>query len=311
VPRAGYSGVQFGPRLGELLVEFSVTTPARIEEAVEQQAKLRTQKIGDILVTKQIVTPEQLLMAIEQQARMPMVRIGEALIAMGLITPEQLEEALEQQKADRNVPLGELLVRQGLVTRQDLQTALARKMGYPVVDVVNFPAEVEAVRKLPYPIASRLSTLPLLLRGGRLIVALEDPSHRKAIEEIEFVSQAKVVPVLALSAQLSRALPAVYEKFGAADIWSLRGAPIDAGNLDFEPDNASKLVESLEQQHTNAEREDNEPQLEQSDNSLVRLINTMIADAHGQGVSDIHIECQPGREKVSRRPSRCRWTSSA
>jgi hypothetical protein len=30
----------------------------------------------------------------------------------------------------------------------------------------------------------------------------------------------------------------------------------------------------------------------------VRLINSMIAEAHNQGVSDIHIECQPGREKV-------------
>jgi type II secretory ATPase GspE/PulE/Tfp pilus assembly ATPase PilB-like protein len=38
--------------------------------------------------------------------------------------------------------------------------------------------------------------------------------------------------------------------------------------------------------------------IEQSDNSLVRLINTMILEAQSQGVSDIHVECQPGREKV-------------
>ena len=30
----------------------------------------------------------------------------------------------------------------------------------------------------------------------------------------------------------------------------------------------------------------------------MRLINSMIAEAQNQGVSDIHIECQPGREKV-------------
>ena len=41
-----------------------------------------------------------------------------------------------------------------------------------------------------------------------------------------------------------------------------------------------------------------EKPIEQSDNSLVRLINTMIYEAHQQGVSDIHIETQPGREKV-------------
>ena len=41
-----------------------------------------------------------------------------------------------------------------------------------------------------------------------------------------------------------------------------------------------------------------ERQLEQSDNSLVRLINSMIVEAQAQGVSDIHVETHPGREKL-------------
>ena len=108
---------------------------------------------------------------------MPMVRIGEALIALGFINQAQLEAALSQQREDRSVPLGELLVRRGLVSRADLQTALARKMGYPLVDVTQFAAETEALARLPYAVASRLPALPLLLRGGRLIVAVEDPSR--------------------------------------------------------------------------------------------------------------------------------------
>ena len=80
---------------------------------------------------------------------MPMVRIGEALIALGFINEAQLDEALEQQRSDRSVPLGELLVRKGLVSRADLQTALARKMGYPLVDVTQFPVETEALRSCP------------------------------------------------------------------------------------------------------------------------------------------------------------------
>jgi hypothetical protein len=55
VPRQSYTSIEFGPRLGEMLVGASATTPARIEQAVEEQAKLRKQKLGDILVTKQIV----------------------------------------------------------------------------------------------------------------------------------------------------------------------------------------------------------------------------------------------------------------
>ena len=40
------------------------------------------------------------------------------------------------------------------------------------------------------------------------------------------------------------------------------------------------------------------PLIEQSDNSLVRLVNTTIIDAHAQGVSDIHFETMPGRDKL-------------
>jgi type II secretory ATPase GspE/PulE/Tfp pilus assembly ATPase PilB-like protein len=70
--------------------------------------------------------------------------------------------------------------------------------------------------------------------------------------------------------------------------------------ITFEAGDASKLLESLEQQHHSAQRDsnDDDSQIEQSDNSLVRLVHTMICDAHAQGISDIHVETLPGREKV-------------
>ena len=44
--------------------------------------------------------------------------------------------------------------------------------------------------------------------------------------------------------------------------------------------------------------DDDDKPIEQSDNTLVRLINTMIIEAHSRGVSDIHVESQPRRAKV-------------
>jgi len=298
VPRVAYERVEFGRRIGELLVEHEAASEADVERAAEEQQRLRAQKLGDILVTQQIVAPEQLLSAIEQQACMPMVRIGQALIALGLVTPAQLKEALSQQKKDRRLPLGELLVQMQLVSREDLQTALARKMGYPLVDVAHFPVEAEALRKAPYSLAARLNVLPLLLRSSRLIVAMEDPSRRDIIEELEFAAQAKVVPALATAAELTRVLPQVYDRFGLGPaqqhIWTdLELTP------DFDSEEAGKLAASLEKQsHERDERDEDEPQIEQSDNSLVRLLNSMIIDAFSQRVSDIHIETQPGRERV-------------
>jgi type II secretory ATPase GspE/PulE/Tfp pilus assembly ATPase PilB-like protein len=290
VPRRHVREASFGKRIGEILVEQHKLSAQQVEAVVAEQQRLRSQRLGEALVSQQIVTPEQLVAAIEHQARMPMMRIGEALVGLGLIDEQQLADALEQQKLDRSVPLGELLVRQGLVSRQDLQTALARKMGYPVVDVAAFPAEAEAVQRVPFAVARRLNVLPLIRRSTRLVVAMDDPTVRASIEELEFVSQCKAVPALAPAAQIARTLAAVYEKFGAADV---RRAD---GGADPEPQDASQLLASLELQSSTASDDDNP--IEQSDNSLVRMVNTMIADACTQKVSDIHIETQPGREKV-------------
>jgi len=332
VPRAVCQQVDVGPHIGELLTQADTlpTTPLDLAAAAPGAASARTadrplpdpdelhiepvirpmvpepvsptaarvQMIGDALSARQVTDAEQLEAALAAQARMPMVRIGEALQALKRITAQQLDEALQAQREDRSVPLGELLVRRGVITRADLQEALTRKMGYPMVDLDVFQVEPEAVAKVPRHVASRLSALPLLLRGSRLVVAMDDPSHRSLLEELEFISQCTVLPVLARSQEINAALSRAYERLGVG-AW----LPPDSLNFDAaaaEPDtrDASELLASMEQQGSTAREEPEEAPIEQSDNSLVRLINTMILEAMNQGVSDIHVECQPGREKV-------------
>ena len=298
IPRSAFTSFEVGPRIGELLVEQHSATQAQIAQAVDAQHELRHQKLGDILVAQQIVSPEQLIDAIERQSKMPMVRIGEALLSLGLITDAQLQEALAQQKIDRSVPLGELLVRMRVVSREDLQVALARKMGYPLVDIDTFPVEADALRALPYAVALRLAVVPLLVRDGRLVIALDDPVRRRSItEEIEFSAQMKVVPVLAHGHSLETVLYAAYEKIGAI---TPEARPFEDASvpINFDLHDTDKLVESLEKEGKERGSADDDRPIEQSDNSLVRLLNNMIIEAHTEGVSDIHIESYPGREKI-------------
>ena len=295
VPRCAYLSTDIGHRIGELLVAQHAATTQQVDAALDEQSALRARKIGDILLMRQIISQEELIDAIEQQSRMPMVRIGEALIALGMITAAQLDDALVQQRSDRGTPLGELLVRRGAVSREDLQTALSRKMGYPLVDVQAYPVDMEAVARVPYGVARRVPALALMRRAGRLVVAMEDPTRKTAIEQVEFAAQCKIVPVLARMGALAAAIDRAYAK---------TGANVDHSDhlpaLEFENDDANKLLASLEQQQAQdvIAGDDDDATIEQSDNSLVRLINSMILEAQAQGVSDIHIECQPGREKV-------------
>jgi type II secretory ATPase GspE/PulE/Tfp pilus assembly ATPase PilB-like protein len=297
VPRAAYRGFEIGSRIGHLLVESQAATAEQVEQAAQLQAKLRSQRLGDILVTQQAITPEQLVQAIDKQSRMPMLRIGEALIALGLLKEDQLDTALESQKQDRSVPLGELLVRMGLISRQDLQTALARKMGYPLVNVQQFPADTEALKRVPGAVAARLRALPLMVRGASLVVAVDDPGRGNVVDELEFVAQCKVLPVLAQHGDIMTAIRAAYARMGT-DLSTMADALASAESIEYEPQDAERLVESLEREHHERARGDDEKPIEQSDNSLVRLINQMIVEAHAQGVSDIHVESYPGRDKV-------------
>lgn len=216
IPRALIERFQVGERLGDLLAEGNQARSAQIEQGLEAQRRLRAQKLGEILVARQVVTPEQLLTALDKQARMPLVRLGEALVALGYTDEAAMERALRQQETERNQPLGELLVQRGLVSVEEVRVALARKMGYPVVDVSTFAPDADALRLVPQELARRLSVLPLLRRGGRLVVAMEDATRDDVIATIKDVAQCAVLPALAGAGDLIACIERAYRDLAAA-----------------------------------------------------------------------------------------------
>ena len=295
IPREAYERVTYGELIGDMLVTQHSVTPQQVEQALDEQDSLRSRKLGDQLLSNAIVSTEQLMLALEQQDKMPMIRVGEALLRLGYIDEDQLNQALERQKIERSVSLGQLLVNMGFLTRRDLNTALARKMGYPVVDVMLFPVEVEALRLVPLSVAQRLGVMPLLLRDKLLVVATGDPTQRNMLEELEFMVSKRVVATLGDEVLIEQNLSRIYTQLGvAADKSgesSAEATPLDLAST-------SELLQSMELEQQEEEALAIERPIAQSDNSLVRLINTMIIEAHSRGASDIHVETHPGRAKT-------------
>jgi type II secretory ATPase GspE/PulE/Tfp pilus assembly ATPase PilB-like protein len=297
MPHEAFSSFTLGSHLGKVLVDQQIVTEQQVEQAAEEQSYLRNRKLGDYLLDTAVLFPEQLMQALAQQSKMPMIRVGEALTLLGYISDEQLKLALEKQNTERSVPIGELLVKMGFLTRHDLITALARKMGYPVVDVKQFPIEDAALKKIPMATALRLNVMPLMLRDNMTVVAAVDPTRRKMLEELEFLVQGRVIATLGDELQIKQKIRETYEKFG------LHHNVVDE-ELDLleetsaERTSSSELLESMELSSGDEAAEEEEKAIEQSDNTLVRLINTMIIEAHARGVSDIHVESQPRRAKV-------------
>lgn len=247
--------------------------------------------------TSMVETPDQLVEAIDNQARLKPVPIGEALLGLGKISHAQLSEALRRQKENKGLPLGQMLVEMGLVTSSDLQTAFARKMGYPFVDVSKFPVDTGALRRVPQPLAVRLKVLPLMELRSSLVVGMADPLQFKVIEELEFTTQRKVVPVVSTSTELVTRITRAYREIGMGEATKPSAEPVapEAGTLSADGVDAFQLAVELSD---DAKEQEDEHPIEQSDNTLVKLINSMISEAYFQRASDIHIEPYPGREKL-------------
>ncbi|HSN33428.1 MAG TPA: hypothetical protein VLU41_12150 [Ideonella sp.] len=168
----------------------------------------------EIAAARWIADPAQLLAAIEHQQRMAVRPLGQSLLELGFVTPVQLERALAAPPSD--VPLGRRLVDAGLLTRTNLQTALAHKMGFPLVDLERFPIDPAALRKLTLRMATEMRTLPLLIDGTRLVVAVDRPSRIQKLKGLQAIAELTPVPVLASKMRILDALT----RLARQDVWS-------------------------------------------------------------------------------------------
>mgnify|MGYP001020630845 FL=1 len=217
-------------------------------------------------------------------ARAP--HLGEALVARGLIDRELLAQALAAQRESRpHRLLRRLLVEGGLITEAQLDTTLAQWLGVQVADLRQLQPEPEALRLLPQTLAEREGVLPLMRREDTLVVAVPDPWDQKLLDELRFVCDAKVVAVAAVPGTLAPAIARAY-----------RPAPAPAAVPGTPPPRSLAGARSLREladelsAHAAADASNDPTVVSESDNTLVRLVNRLIADAIALRASDIHVE---------------------
>ena len=207
--------------------------------------------------------------------------LGAALVARGLVDPALLERALLAQSRSTPRPaLGKMLVDAGALTQAQLQKATLEWIGVQVVDPRLLPPQPEAVARVPQALAERESVLPLMLRDDTLVVALPDPLDADLLGRLRFLTNLRVQAVAAAPGTLPAAVAKAYRA-------RREGTPAEGagGNGQDLQSLAAELGAgtALEAGHDLAA-------LSESDNTLVRLVNRLIADAIEHRASDIHIE---------------------
>jgi type II secretory ATPase GspE/PulE/Tfp pilus assembly ATPase PilB-like protein len=303
VPAHGIDAFEIGQAAGQELPDPEPADVTILARTLRQQTLLRDTKTARYLAQRAISTSDDLIRALHAQGNRPNARLGDILVEAGAISSEQLEQALAQQTQHRGRRLGDILVDLGAVSVRLIQVALSDKLGIPYVAVRDFPIGLGVLETISTAYAIRHQVLPLLQTSNSLIVAVENPLAVDFLQELRFQTGLSLDPVIADPQELKERISKEYSGLdnrlaltktvsGGAGLIELRGS---AESSPFQT-NVADLTTQLARESKASNRSAKEVQSDQrvSENTLVRLVNKIIIEAHAQGASDIHIESNAG-----------------
>jgi type IV pilus assembly protein PilB len=197
-------------------------------------------------------------------------RIASKLLESSLISQEQMTRALEAQRHDGG-SLGYNLVKTGAISEQAFSEFMGQVFNVPAIDLDGMQPEPDAVSLIPCEVATKFQVVPVKRQGRVVTVAMANPDNIFAIDDIKFITGLEVKPVVATESAIKKAIDRLYD---SAD--SLASIMKDMQE-DFE------ILEDAD--------EDLSPEdMQSTDAPVVKLVNSLIADAVGKKASDIHIE---------------------
>jgi type II secretory ATPase GspE/PulE/Tfp pilus assembly ATPase PilB-like protein len=302
-PAKGIQDLEVGPPLGTTLVDRHDVNPDMLSLALNKQIKIRQDRIGQYLTQRAIITSHDLMRALQEQGKRPNARLGDILIEAGAITQQQLDQALAIQSQHRERRIGDILIDLGAVSVRLIQFALSDKLGIPYVNVRAFPIGLGVLEMIDTAFAIRHQVLPLLQTPQSLVVAVENPLAVGFLQDLRFQTSMTVDAVIADPQELKERISKEYSALDSRALAKTTGGSSTAldGALPGQDasvfrSNVMDLTSQLARETKSAQRsaKDVLSDARVSENTLVRLVNKIIIEAHAQGASDIHIESNAG-----------------
>jgi type IV pilus assembly protein PilB len=199
-------------------------------------------------------------------------KLGAFLIERQILTDSQLETAIRHQIAS-GCRLGRALIDLGFCTDADIARALAEQLEIPFVDLDETPPAADCVTLLPPDVALEYGVLPLRIQGKRLLVAVLDPYDIRIDEVLRQATGLLPALVLAPESQIQRFLRLYCSE-------SCLGEAHPGGPEEIEEVQSEEGSELRVDQLAAASEQ----------TSVIRIVNSLIADAARRGASDLHVE---------------------
>jgi type IV pilus assembly protein PilB len=205
-------------------------------------------------------------------------RLGDLLVADGLITAEQLKKALAEQKGSPE-KIGSVLTRLNYLNDEQLIGFLSRQYGVPSITLAQLDIDSDVLRLVPAPIARKYEVIPVRKMGNSLALAMADPTNVFALDDISFMTNLQVLPLVASQTAIKKAIDRNYESKTEAITNVLSDMQTDLAN-----------VEVVEDGEEGAKVDVFELKESADEAPVVKLVNMVLVDAIQKGASDIHFE---------------------
>ena len=243
-------------------------------------------------------------------------KIGEILLKANLISNDQLQQALQEQKRTGE-RLGSLLVKMGFLAEDEILSCLSKQFGVPAIDLETFQIESSVLETIPIQTAKKYTVIPISRVGGTLTLAMADPSDIFAIEDIKFMTNFNIEPVVASERAILIAIDQQYQKkskkrttvaapeqdrqLSSIDYkdFSIKEDDLDDASVDdrieaptVDINDFEAMVKGAIDQIEVVEEDDDETvnPLEAENAPVIKLVNGILLNAVKKKVSDIHIE---------------------
>ena len=200
-------------------------------------------------------------------------RIGELLVRENLISLAQLKRAQADQRTTGK-RLSYSLSRLGILAERELADFLSAQYGVPWMSLTDYEIDPKVVALVPRAVASKHTAIPVQRAGSTLVVAMADPSNIYAIDDLKFITNLNVEPVVSTESAIEDAIARYYDRSGSPAYAEVLGA-LNLERVDRPAERERSVVPTA-----------GGPESDQA----IRLCNRVLLHAAGRGATQVHVE---------------------
>ena len=198
------------------------------------------------------------------------------LVDLGFVSPEKVAE-LRREATEAGVGVVDLMVANKVVRPADVTQAKAAHFGAEVVSLSEVKIEDDVISSIPRNIARKYRVIPVFKHENSITVAIADPSDLTTIDSLTHLLHVDIDVRVASEPDIEAALTKYYAERGGG------GGTVDP--------RMKEVIEDLTREHVEVSGSAMEDgAVVEADAPLIKLVNSIIAEAFKMRASDIHLE---------------------